>query len=255
MVTNNLVKKIQAVDNGQKFGSFGKDAKRLFIEETSEHIGPILKYLDTRGPLDKIKICDLGGGNGILSKEILKEVGDKYPQLSIDILDIDKSKFGYDNPRINYKEYDARCSFKEKYDLIVARCLLHYNSPNEQRKIFKNISDGLKPDGLAVIIQPIPYNKDKLKVQRLYDSFSKIKKSNKKYWLNLSELTVIIGSKGLKITNIQEHPKKYSLNGFYKKRYSLNETELKHIKRYLSSEIIEIPTYIIQLKGGKIKNE
>ena len=245
------IKKIQRIDNGTQFGSFGKDAKRLFIDETGEHINSIISYLKSRNSLDNIRICDLGGGNGILSKAILKEAGEKYPKLSIDVLDIDESKFCYDNPRINYKKYDARSGLKEKYDIIVARCLLHYNTPDEQRKIFENISQGIKADGLVEIIQPIPSYKNKRRIQGLYNLISEMKDSNHKYWFLISEILSIIDSVGLKIINIEKYSNKYSINGFYKKRYSLDKNEVKLIIDYLQSDSIEVPTYIIQLKGGK----
>ncbi len=102
-------RKIQQVDRGRNFGNFGPDAQRLFLEETVQQIAPLCQHVRTykeRG--GRIEIADVGGGNGILAKAILAEMGEEYPYLTVDLIDIDESKFPNGEKRIRYLAHDAR---------------------------------------------------------------------------------------------------------------------------------------------------
>jgi len=243
METKKFIKQIQSVDKGNKFGLFGDGAKRIFFEESEEHLKPVYKFVESKRG-NTIKIADLGGANGILAKILVS----KYKNLEVDVLDVDASKFKCKIPKINFKFQDARNPLGNKYDCIIARCLLHYNSPKDQIKIFKNIKDALNPNGIAVIIQQMPSEKEMDKAQYLYDLLSSLKGSNKKYCLSLKTTIRLIGFGGLKL----KHFKKlnggiYSLRGFYKGRYSLSEDQLEELECSIGCNSIKMPTYVLTL--------
>lgn len=241
--------KIQRVDRGKNFGDFGVDARRLFMDETENHIELLCQHIRKYRSLDDvIEIADVGGGNGILAKAVLDELSREYPHLTIDLLDIDDSKFPNGEKRIRYIVHDAREPLGKQYDALVARSMLHYNTPSEQRKIIEEMAAGTKSKGLVTIVQPTPISRrDKREINGLYDLLCGMKSSNKKYWLTLAEITKLVEDSGLQIQEIKSlEDGKYTVDGFYKERYNLSGEEIGKVRTYLAGqEGVYMPTSVI----------
>jgi len=242
-------KKIQRVDRGKEFGDFGVDARRLFVDETRCHLEPLCRHIRKHKNLDDIvEIADVGGGNGILAKAVLGELGKEYPHLTIDLLDIDDSKFPNGEKRIKYIVHDARKPLKKQYDDLVARSMLHYNTPCEQKQIIEEMATGMKPNGLVIIVQPTPISRrDKREINGLYDLLCGLKGSNKKYWLTLAEITSMIEESGLQIREIKSLENgSYTVDDFYRGRYKLSGEEIEKVRKYLAErEGVYMPTSVI----------
>ncbi len=240
---------IQRVDRGKAFGSFGVDARRIFIDETTAHITPLCQHLRQHNTIDDtIEIADIGGGNGILAKAILNELGEEYPHLTIDLLDIDDRKFPNGEKRIRYITHDARQPLEKKYDALIARSMLHYNTPSEQKRIIEEMTKGTRPNGLITIVQPTPPSRtDKREINGLYNLLCTMKGSNKKYWLTLPEITRIVEESGLQIREVKSlEGGSYTIDGFYRERYNLSDGDVEKVRTYLAGqEGVFMPTSMI----------
>ncbi len=241
--------RIQRIDRGKDFGDFGLDARRLFTDETEYHIEPLCKHIREYKSLDDVvEIADVGGGNGILAKVILDELGEEYPHLTIDLLDIDDSKFPDGEKRIRYIVHDAREPLEKQYDALVARSMLHYNTPSEQKRIIEEMAKSTRLNGLVTIVQPTPTSKRaRGEINGLYNLLCGMKGSNKKYWLTLAEITRMVEKSGLQIQEIKSlGDGSYTVDGFYKERYNLSGGEIERVRTYLTGqEGVYMPTSVI----------
>ncbi len=242
-------KKIQRVDRGTDFGNFGADARRVFIDETADHIAPLCQHIRGCKTVDDlVEIADVGGGNGLLAKAVLKELGEEYPHLTIDLLDIDDSKFPNGEKRIRYVVHDARTPLEKQYDAVVARSMLHYNTPSEQRRIITELAGGTAPNGLVTLVQPTPTSrKDKREINGLYDVLCGLKGSNKKHWLTVAEIIRMVEKSGLQLQEVKSLKNgSYTINGFYKERYNLSDEEVERVRTYLAGQVgVYMPTSVI----------
>ncbi|MEK6950698.1 MAG: class I SAM-dependent methyltransferase [Nanoarchaeota archaeon] len=243
------IERIQRIDRGKDFGRFGLDARRLFVDETRYHIEPLCEHIRKYKSLgDLVEIADVGGGNGILAKAVLDELGEEYPHLTIDLLDLDDSKFPNGEKRIRYVVHDAREPLGKQYDALLARSMLHYNTPAEQKQIIAEMATGTRAGGLVTIVQPTPMSrKNKKEINGLYDLLCGMKSSNKKCWLTLAEITRLVERSGLQIQESKWLENgKYTVDGFYKERYKLSDEEIEKVRTYLAGRPgVYMPTSVI----------
>ncbi|MBI4148849.1 class I SAM-dependent methyltransferase [Candidatus Woesearchaeota archaeon] len=240
---------IPAIDRGKDFGDFGADAQRLFIQETGQHIEPLCHHIRTQNHFgDHVALADVGGGNGILAKAVLAALGKEYPYLTVDLFDIDESKFANGETRIAHIVHDAYYPLEKQYDALIARSMLHYNTPAEQRHIISEMAAGTQPGGLVTIVQPIPVSaEDKKEVNGLYRLLCTMKGISQKHWLRLPELVGMVQEAGLSLHEVRVlEDGFYTIDGFYKRRYALSHDEVTSVRSSLAGrEGICMPTSII----------
>ena len=114
---------------------------------TGLDIIPFKKY-------DKFDVLDLGAGTGLLSYFIAEQ----FPYAKITLADISpnmlnkaKERFGVDNPRIKFMVTDfVEEMITNKFDLIVSALALHHTEHEKLKIVFKNIYDALKKDGVFI---------------------------------------------------------------------------------------------------------
>lgn len=233
------MQRLEDIDKGTAFGNFGEDGKDFYKDRTTRHLSPVMSYLKQRS--EKALVGDIGGGNGLLARNLCASVD---TPLSVDVLDIDTNKFPetaeYD--AITYKEHDIRDPLPRTYDVTVARNVLHYN-PGDQEQILQNMVSHTTTNGLVCVIQsaPIPENKDS--VNDLQTLLTNMSNSNPKEWktgeATASTLADIIGS-----VSHEQIPNTYRVDDFYKERYDLNQNQIKKVKAVVGDEVI-LPTNII----------
>lgn len=253
---DNLEKGIQKVDRGTDWGNFeGSMAKRLFEPSLDAHLfcKHVKKDFNERSSL---KIADLGGATGAVSRKILEEIGNGYDSIGIDVLDIDHSKFPHeDDFRIKYVRCNAQNGLPGKYDLVLSRFLLHYNTLENQGIICRNIADSIAPNGSAYIIDAVATStSEKDRLNNIMGFLSKITGCNSKSFLTDSGMIILAGMNGLEIRDL-EPSESYRLNldNFFKGRYNLNDKESKEVAEYLGPEGVEVRTMRMYLRGGRSK--
>lgn len=99
------------------------------------------------------KLLDLGCGTGLELEEIFK----KYPNVQVTGIDLTKSMldklkekyYDKDITLINASYFDYDLGF-EKYDAAISFQTMHHFSHEDKLKLYKNIYDSLKSDGIYV---------------------------------------------------------------------------------------------------------
>ncbi len=102
-------------------------------------------------PSNSNTLLDLGCGTGLELEEIFK----KHPYIKVTGIDLtkamlDKLKEKYsdkDITLINTNYFDCDLDF-EKYDVAISFQTMHHFSHEDKLKLYKNICDSLKPDGV-----------------------------------------------------------------------------------------------------------
>jgi len=234
---NDLVKKIQKVDNGKEFGlKDSPEFKEAFLSHRQDNINPALDHIIRKESSKKsFRIGDFGGGNAILGKYFVDILKERNTNFVFDNIDIDPSKLiKYDG--ISNIDADIRNYFpKECYDVILARHLIHYLNSEEKKKTIKNIYDAAKKDSIFVLTQPVALDKrQQLFLNELYSSLSKLKDCNKKYWDTKKELIGYLKEVGFKDVEVYtNYDVFYTLNNFYKPRYKLDDNQIDIVKNKL----------------------
>lgn len=246
---------IQKIDNGTCFGYLQPEARRFFVEEAGKHIESFCEELSVFE--GRVRIADLGGGNGILAREIAQKMGDK---VSVDILDIDTSKFPKSNapdnkpliksdePSINYIEHDVRFPVDKPYDALIARSMLHYNSREDQFRILRNIPGNIEgEDSFFTIIQPAPTGRERGKINRLYQWLAEKSNTPPKYFLTAQEiLGALSADSRIRVYAHEILPAvPLTVGGFYKGRYKLSDSSAGELESLLCGKPVCLPAHII----------
>ncbi len=130
-------------------------------------------------PKEKCKILDLGCGTGLELEEILK----KSPNSEIVCVDVSKQmlnrlieKYKNYNITIVNEDFFELNLEKEQFDFVISVMALHHFLKEDKIKLYKNISQWLKKDGLFInsdfIIDDKEYSDKKIK------EYKEIKKEN-----------------------------------------------------------------------------
>ncbi len=111
----------------------------------------------------KLKICEVGGGNGILLRELEEIFGsDKVDLAMVELTEAYRKNVV--SPSINFIHGSILGPeiSKEKYDIIIVREVIHHlvgetlkETLANQRKAIQNIFDFVKPNGLVIIDEQV----------------------------------------------------------------------------------------------------
>ncbi len=226
-------KQLERADAGKSFGYFGGQAtKQIYLDSTATQICDFVSRLQNKhSPMAQLRIADVGGGNGIVARA-LRGALSEYQNLSIEVLDYDPSKFNAEDPKIIYTQHNALTSLTKHYDGIISRYVLHYNSPADQIKIIRNISNGLSEDGLVCLIDAFPLDEEQItKATRLHKELATLAGANAKYWSLEGETQQLLQNANLRILSASKQPYSHDLE-FYKPRYNLNEEQTRAIESF-----------------------
>ncbi len=234
-----LERRIQEVDQGQAFGTFGEDGEAFYKDRTKRHLKPVREYLAGLES-DPPRIGDIGGGNGLVARSLQKRFDGT---LEVDVIDIDDSKFP-ETPMsgIEYLEQDVRKPLPDTYDVTVSRNVLHYN-PDAQDVIVNNMVEYTRPGGLIAVIQSAPTPGNKHRVNRLHDWLADVTDSNEKQWLTGDEIQAIL-AQSVETVRRNKLYNRFGIDEFYKDRYGLDDSQAKKAKRIVG-EAVELPTNIV----------
>jgi hypothetical protein len=210
---------------------------------TETQITPLLDYIKSNYGTDaEIKIADLGGADGILSKKILNELVN-YQRIKVNIFDLNKKNFPKINEdkRIKYIVRDVARGISGKYDVILSRYVLHYNTLPQQEKIAEVIAKGITDAGFATIIEYVAVDEEQKEfMNSVYKKISEMKSRPVAYWLTDKELinAIEIGARkgGAHVNNIIEQDKQEFTIDFLKERNDLTEAETEELKRFMSNK-------------------
>lgn len=229
-----LAEKIARIDAGETFGEFGPDGKDFYQDRTGQHLEPILQHL--RGSASGyLHVADVGGGNGILARELRHELEE---HLNVTVLDIDTTKFR-DDRHIDYIQHDVREPFPDMYGVTMARNVLHYNTYEAQRDIVENMANATMPGGLVAVIQSAPQTDQQDDVNALHRWLTEQTDSNSKHWSTGDEIIDMLPGE----VEVETFDKTFSLEGFYQQRYNLDDDQLDEARKILGSEEVYLPTY------------
>ena len=94
--------------------------------------------------LDPLRILDYGGGNGELSRQLLKFIAtDTNREASATVVDLFPHK---SEKNIHFETVDNFFGREEKYDIVIASAVLEHLK--DARKVLKKILESLTPHGL-----------------------------------------------------------------------------------------------------------
>ncbi|MFH1915991.1 MAG: class I SAM-dependent methyltransferase [Nanoarchaeota archaeon] len=238
-------------DRGVQCGHFGRDGRRFFYEETAHQIAGFCQVISASYEEgSSLLIGDVGGGNGLVAKELVKRLGSVFPKMNIHVLDCDAGKFECGNPWITFKEHDVRNPLLQQYDALVGRSFLHYNVIKDQECILNNMKEALRSGGIACLIQPCPLEEDIEKIQGVYNLIASMKSMPSRTWVVSTKLETMIRSVDFDIINHEVLGKgEYSIDGFYKVRYRLDDEEVFALKNlFQGKEGLFLPTHTYLLR-------
>lgn len=242
---------IRKHDRGKDWGGFTRGiAKQIFSESISLHIAPLVDHIvRSYSPGTSIRVADLGGGNGIVAKALLSELA-AYPNLTVDVLDIDQSKFFSDTDRLRYVKHDARSPMPKRYDAIMCRYVLHYNTHPDSSRILRAIRGGLSSDGLANVVCDVPINPDeKGRADGLFRLLDFMVGSCRKYWSTQQELEAMIRKEGLRIVGVTRSAAlPHDADSFYRERFGLNQEQCEAVNGFLGGNPIMMSATSFLLK-------
>lgn len=152
-----------------------------------------LKLIDQEMP-KKGTIVDLGCGEGIIAKYLANNKNRK-----IIGVDLDKKRLVNSNQKnLSFKYADIRNFKFSNIDAVVISDVLHHMDFDDQKKVLKNISVGLKKKGLLIIKEIDTQEFIRGKLSRFWDFVFYPK--DKIYFNNAKKLTKKLGSLGFQVT-------------------------------------------------------
>lgn len=135
----------------------GADSDFILEYKGNAFIEILKKYLNEK-KLSELNVLDFGCGIGLMdhywSNSFFKLTGIDLSSGSLEIA-------AKSNPQVRYLHYDGKnfpFERKEKFDAVVAVCVLHHIAPQEWIETFKKIKTLLNPKGLFVVFEHNPLN-------------------------------------------------------------------------------------------------
>lgn len=218
----------QKIDKGQKFGLENTpDYKKLY----SNNLGLITKWTEKVLPKSNFIIADYGGGNGIVSKNIIDVLTENgSTNFSVENIDNDKNKFTeYKNMHniygdiLNYKK-------KNHYNLSVARFLMHLFNESERQQLLKNIYDNTKQGGYIVLGNFVINDEYNYNIKRKILDYIENKKAIKSRCIpKTDEIKKLLQVTGFEIVKEEKVFYKISISDFYRHRFDLTDKEVDDI--------------------------
>jgi len=225
-------------------------------------IKPILSKLPKQ-----IKLVDIGGGEGFLTKHVEKYLTKNGFQVDAYVLDANKY----------YLEKAKSCGLKTilssiqnsnitDADLIIARAFIHYNSKNNQQKLMNKIFSSLKTGGFFVH-QMSSGSKENCKIRSDIVNLKSLGRAvaNQQYnWISENECLEMMNKAGFKENIVagyapnnswspQEQWERFNKKRFDEAKESHVKTLLKKRITFLSQANNFIEKYITKYKNKDIK--
>lgn len=146
---------------------------------------------DAKIPLDaKWKVLDVGGGKGVLRKQI-----ESLTTWEVDFTDLDYKALTMSEPgrgrTLYYDIMEEKDEFKEKYDAVILFDVLEHIA--ETKPFLKSLIAHLKPNGYLFVNVPA--------LQTLYSPYDKVQGHVKRY--GKQDLQNEIESSGLKVLDVR----------------------------------------------------
>ncbi len=135
-------------------GFIGQDVD-FFIEIKAELLLKLAKK--NFGPIDKIKVLDIGSGVGLVDRFLKSEIKNLY---GVDVEDGVVEKAKINNPEVNYQLYDgAKLPFDDNtFDMCFAINVMHHVPPAMWENFASEMQRVLKPGGIAAVFEHNPLN-------------------------------------------------------------------------------------------------
>lgn len=225
---------MKIVDFGKNFGK-----QKYLKDSTYNHNREILEALieDLKKNFkeeDYISIADWGGGNAILSKDLLKFLPE-YKNIAITVIDLDNSKF-ISHKRINNIEADiSEYKPEEKFDYSIMRQVLHYNPWNIQKKILKNIHSNTK---IGLLIENFFIEEERTKEWEKVNKGLKEILGINRYIPNLDELKKELKKSWGLVTDKKLKFSKSTVKEFHIDRFKIDEKYDSLVNKYFSDKLL-----------------
>ncbi len=227
MVLNNIKK-----DDGKKLGVVKTpDFNKLYRKYNSKFLSLLIVKIKT----NNIFIADYGGGNCILTRDLLKMLDKRKIKVKIENIDYDKSKFVKINGIKNIHKDILKYKQKEKYDFATCRFVIHYLSDKQQTKFLNNIYASLKPKGFLLLINFITSGKEhkiKLKIEKFLKKYVLIKRNMP----TEKKILHSVSKSKFKIVQIKKVSYNLSISDFYKNRFNLSKQQVKDLIKFVGRD-------------------
>ncbi|MEN9625983.1 MAG: Methyltransferase domain [archaeon] len=209
----------------------GNIVKGVYKDHNQIIAGAIRSHFNNK----QIVAADFGGGSGSLIKDLKRLINEK----ELNFTNIDKDKSLLDEDSVSIKKIVAHLEnvqLKDRFDLIIMRYVLHYNSFNIQDKIIHKARSLLKKEGLFILHHCGSVDHThKQKLNKLFSTpviSEKLVRKNP-YWSTWSEISTLLKNNKFKIKVLEQY--KIPIGDLYKQRYDLTDEEDKKLHDYLGS--------------------
>jgi SAM-dependent methyltransferase len=135
-------------------GVFGKK-QGFFVKHKAEILLPAFASVDKN--VSKLKVLDVGCGNGMLHPLISEAVGELHgADVSGRSIELAREQ----NPNVRYKTYDGRVlPYRDgSFDCAFAICVLHHVPVAQWAAFLEDMRRVVKPGGLVLLIEHNPLN-------------------------------------------------------------------------------------------------
>jgi SAM-dependent methyltransferase len=135
-------------------GFIGQDVD-FFLEIKAEML---LRIAEKKlGPLDKVKVLDIGSGIGLVDKFLKGRIPGLH---GVDVEEGVVQKAKINNPEVNYQKYDGeRLPFDDNtFDMCFAINVMHHVPPALWENFSREMNRVLKPGGIAAVFEHNPLN-------------------------------------------------------------------------------------------------
>lgn len=231
--------------------NYGKTFGGMYYKHLSLITKPVLRYIKQNyKKQDKIKIGDIAGGSGIVGNAVaaaLRKAG--YKNIELYVLDINSKQLRgvkyeqkhFGNEKIKVRTmitdiiYKFPKKFKNFFDVVTCRYLLHYFSKRINKRIISNLIKFAKQGGVIYLIFLTGKTKEQCKAITNWLNYLEklnVKKPLKRYVIHKSEIMSYLKTHNCRIIFEKLIEDKIAITQL-KEKFLLSENKKHKIFKYM----------------------